>query len=268
MEWSVYTIIPEFIIAPGYSEKWYEDKSKWLVLEPENLVTLKHKNESHILSSGFYGMGNDLTIINDLTIPVKVKLAVFTKTEYAPSEITKFDIFTNKSNNHLKFMEIFIKEFELSRFDSQVMKDLSHSFSELYESVIQIDRSRNNSTRTMIDPRLIWIHRVIRNQYQEQLTLNILADKLQCNPVYLSNTYSKVFKFSPMKHLQAVRIKKAQQLLVETDLPISEITKSVGYISKSQFASYFKKHVGVTPSEYRRNLILGKGGMNHDSKCE
>jgi YesN/AraC family two-component response regulator len=261
MEWSTYTIIPKFIIAPGYSEKWYEDKSKWLVIEPENSITLKHNNERHILSSGSIGVGNAFTIINHLSIPVKVNIVVFRKIKalHMEPEIINYDIFPKSTKINREFAKIFGSIFEQSVFDNQTAEELSQSFADLYESAIQIDRNRNKSSRIQIDSRLIWIHRIIRNQYQQQLTLDILADKLQCNPVYLSNTYSKVFKYSPMKHLQIVRIIKSQQLLVETDLPINEITQSVGYISKSQFASYFKKHVGVTPSEYRRNMMIGKG---------
>ncbi|MGZ0049311.1 helix-turn-helix domain-containing protein [Brevibacillus gelatini] len=55
--------------------------------------------------------------------------------------------------------------------------------------------------------------------------------------------------------MQLIRIKKAQELLENTNLPINKIAKSVGYISNSHFTSYFKKYVGVTPVEYRKTFV-------------
>lgn len=110
-----------------------------------------------------------------------------------------------------------------------------------------------------IDLRLIRVNRIIRNEYEKPHTLESLAEIIKCNPVYLSNMYSKVFKCPPIKHLQKVRIKKAQILLAETSISIFEVTRFVGYISNSQFSDYFKKHTGLTPSSYRKKFTFREG---------
>jgi transcriptional regulator GlxA family with amidase domain len=56
---------------------------------------------------------------------------------------------------------------------------------------------------------------------------------------------------TPSEYLARLRMDKARQLLKTTFLSIKQIMAAVGYNSKSYFAKHFKRHCGVTPSEYR-----------------
>jgi len=56
---------------------------------------------------------------------------------------------------------------------------------------------------------------------------------------------------SPADFIRNVRMKRAAQLLSETDLPIGEVADRVGYNTHKAFATNFKKMFGVLPSEYR-----------------
>jgi AraC-like DNA-binding protein len=103
----------------------------------------------------------------------------------------------------------------------------------------------------LLDSRLLIVNRYIRQHYAEPLTLDTLAALIGCNPVYLSNMYSKVFHISPMKYLQSVRMSKSLELLTETDLSITEISNAVGYVTVSQFGTIFKRYYRITPYEYR-----------------
>lgn len=103
-----------------------------------------------------------------------------------------------------------------------------------------------------LDKRLIMVHRYIRMHYYQPLTLNDLAELIKSNPVYLSNMFSKVFHISPIKYLQKIRMRKASELLLSTDMSIREISQALGYISNSQFSNIFKQYYGCTPREFRR----------------
>jgi transcriptional regulator GlxA family with amidase domain len=59
---------------------------------------------------------------------------------------------------------------------------------------------------------------------------------------------------SPHKYYMNIRIKNAKELLEQTDLQINVIAKNCGYEDALYFAQAFKKHVGATPSEYRKIL--------------
>ena len=52
---------------------------------------------------------------------------------------------------------------------------------------------------------------------------------------------------------RGTRMKKAASLLVETKLPISQISESIGILNTNYFYSVFKKKFGMTPLAYRRS---------------
>lgn len=105
-----------------------------------------------------------------------------------------------------------------------------------------------------IDPRFMKINRYLCQHYNEAVTLRQLADIFEINPVYLSNMYSKHFSIPPIKHLQQIKMRKAQELLGTTDLCIKDISHHLGYISPSQFSGLFKRYFGCTPVQYRRKV--------------
>lgn len=135
-------------------------------------------------------------------------------------------------------------------------------FNLLYPSLLEITskslkvKQQVDEPSGKIDNRLIMVNRYIRQHYSDPLNLQILADLIMCNPIYLSNTYSKVFLIPPMKYLQNIRMKKARELLKNTKISIKDITVCLGYVSSSQFSSVFKHYNGCTPLEYRRSACM------------
>ena len=71
--------------------------------------------------------------------------------------------------------------------------------------------------------------------------------------------YNAVFReitgTSPTRYIAELRMNHACSLLNGTDIPIGVIGESVGYPDKHFFSKLFKKHVGVSPQEYRRRCI-------------
>ena len=56
---------------------------------------------------------------------------------------------------------------------------------------------------------------------------------------------------SPIDYVTDLRIRRAQQMLSETDLSISEIVDQIGYYSISSFIKRFRQYTGMTPGEFR-----------------
>lgn len=67
--------------------------------------------------------------------------------------------------------------------------------------------------------------------------------------------FRKVFKdytgYAPAKYLQELKLRKAKHLLISTSQSVKEISFLLGYQSTEYFFSFFKKHTGLTPLEYR-----------------
>jgi AraC-like DNA-binding protein len=69
--------------------------------------------------------------------------------------------------------------------------------------------------------------------------------------VQLFRKTKALFGESPNDYIQQFRLKKASQLLVESELTVSEIAYQVGYSSPGYFATAFKGRYGCSPSEWK-----------------
>lgn len=90
--------------------------------------------------------------------------------------------------------------------------------------------------------------------YTEPITLSDLSKTFHISHHHPSHTFKSETGISPMKYIIHRRIGESQNLLMNTDMLISDICASVGFIDNSYFSTIFKKYVGLTPSEYRNHF--------------
>ncbi len=96
------------------------------------------------------------------------------------------------------------------------------------------------------------VEQYIRAHFHEDLTLNLLADMVYLNPNYLSNLFAQVTGCTLSKYLKQVRMEKAQELLLNTNRKITDISQAVGFPSTSYFCKSFQKLFGTTPEKFRQ----------------
>jgi len=92
----------------------------------------------------------------------------------------------------------------------------------------------------------------IQEHYREALSLDLLAEKAFRTPHYLSSIFIQEKGVGINKYIKNVRMEKARELLMGTNMKISEICEQVGYGSVSYFCRSFRNEYGVTPEQYRR----------------
>jgi AraC-like DNA-binding protein len=85
-------------------------------------------------------------------------------------------------------------------------------------------------------------------------SLKEAAGQLDISPEYLSRTFKKVMKKSYVEYVTEIRMSKAQELLKNTDLPITDIAFEVGYQTHSYFTSLYRKMTGITPRQFRDSV--------------
>lgn len=96
----------------------------------------------------------------------------------------------------------------------------------------------------------------IEHNYNEKLMINDLAQKFFLNPSYLSGLFKEETGKPFTAYLVECRLNKAVELLENTDLSSSEISVQVGYEDYFHFSKLFKKHIGISPSNYRKSKRL------------
>jgi two-component system response regulator YesN len=91
-----------------------------------------------------------------------------------------------------------------------------------------------------------------RNYSSDALSLNEIADEVHISPTYVSTLFKKYKDINFSEYLSKIRMKKAAELLVNTDWKSYEIAEKVGYSNPQYFSVVFKRYFGYTPSEYKQ----------------
>ena len=90
---------------------------------------------------------------------------------------------------------------------------------------------------------------------QQPLTLHTLAAIAHLQPTYFSDAFQAETGLRPILYLTCRRIERAQLLLLSTPKPMKEIAAACGFPDANYFFRVFRRHVGMTPSDYRRQLL-------------
>ncbi|MFD2329342.1 response regulator [Cohnella sp. GCM10020058] len=98
------------------------------------------------------------------------------------------------------------------------------------------------------------LNRYIAEHLNKDLSLALLADVVYLNPSYLSNLYKTYTGRNISDYITELRVERAKGLLSESQAKVQEIALAVGFDTAGYFTRFFKKHVGVTPQEYRSRL--------------
>lgn len=93
----------------------------------------------------------------------------------------------------------------------------------------------------------------IEQHYHEEFSLERLADAVHLSKAYVSRIFHQETGSKLMDYINARRIKQACQLLITSNSSVEEIGIQVGISNASYFNQVFKKMLGVTPLQYRKN---------------
>jgi AraC-like DNA-binding protein len=99
------------------------------------------------------------------------------------------------------------------------------------------------------------IKECIENEYANpNLSLDFLSDKFSVNSKYLSRLFKETFGENFLDFLASVRIGKAKELLINSEVPILEVGEKVGYPNSATFRRVFRKIEGLPPQDYRSRM--------------
>ena len=96
----------------------------------------------------------------------------------------------------------------------------------------------------------------IYNNYFNDISIEEVASHVNITRAYLFRLFKKYLSTSPQQFLINLRLQKAQALIENSTLCIGDVARSVGYRDVLLFSKVFKKSIGLTPSEFRKNKNL------------
>ncbi|GGO04838.1 AraC family transcriptional regulator [Saccharibacillus kuerlensis] len=100
--------------------------------------------------------------------------------------------------------------------------------------------------------RIFEVVRYINEHYMEELTLQLLSERLYVSPYSISRSFKEATGFTFVEYVNSVRVKEAITLLLNSSLKVNVIARKVGFGSVTHFGRVFKEVTGRAPLFYRK----------------
>jgi AraC family transcriptional regulator len=94
----------------------------------------------------------------------------------------------------------------------------------------------------------------IEEHLSEDVPLPALAELVGLSPYHFARAFKQSFGLPPHRYLTSRRIEKAKSLLAQPAVSVTQIGFDLGFSEVSSFTNAFRKHAGLSPTEYRRSL--------------
>jgi AraC family transcriptional regulator len=94
----------------------------------------------------------------------------------------------------------------------------------------------------------------MQSNLHQELSLGDLAALVDQSRFHFCRAFKKSLGVSPLRHVRALRIEAARDLLKLRGMTIAEVAEAVGFKGAAQFSRTFFAVMNMTPSEYRRSL--------------
>ena len=112
-------------------------------------------------------------------------------------------------------------------------------------------------TRGVDRPVPAWLARaraLVERNFAQPLALRSVARRVGVHPVHLARTFRRVYQMTLGGYLRQVRLEFARRELALSTASLCDIAAAAGFCDQSHFSRSFKRHMGLTPAEYRLAL--------------
>ncbi len=130
---------------------------------------------------------------------------------------------------------------ELFAFICRAQRSLPGS--DIFESV---------DSSVLLEPNIQQAAKYIADHFREDISLADVAARAYMSESYFSRKFKKITGLNFSEYLTSTRIKAADDLLLQTSMSIAEIAAACGFSDANYFGDIFKKHKGMSPTQYRR----------------
>ena len=157
-------------------------------------------------------------------------------------------------------MQADLKRFEEAYFQTKILsEDQYQGFVRMLETFAHHLALIGNSilvSETRVEPESVQKARAfIDSNYDRPISLNEAAKAVNTSVRYFCKVFKNYTGITFVEYLTRLRIEKSKSLLLNPHKRISEVAFEVGFESLTQFNRSFKKHTGMTPTEFRTQKV-------------
>lgn len=199
-------------------------------------------------------------IISDIMMPEMdgIEFCTTIKNDIRYSHIPIILLTAKSSENHqLEGLNVGADDYITKPFNMKILKlrinkiiEMNAVRKQIFTEEIKIEPSR--LTITPLDQQLIEkaIQIVEDNIKETDFSVEELANRLNISRSYFYKKMIKITGKKPIEFIRIIRMKRAQQLLTESQMLVSEIAYTLGYNSPKTFSKHFKEEFNINPSDF------------------
>lgn len=125
-------------------------------------------------------------------------------------------------------------------------------FKQIFDTLVPVYAEWVRVKKEEKDEVIEYVMKTMETQYAEDISLDLIAEKLDMSSAYLSVYIKEKTGANFSDHLNRMRIQRAKELLIGSNFSIQSIGEQIGYRNGTSFIRMFKKMTGETPGEFRR----------------
>ena len=234
----------------GKNNFWY----KVLYDIDENGYYSKESSILSISAEGWENSGGDIALcdLNNNGILDMVLLCTDKPTTAGRAYRWYYVAYDLKPDGHYNSLSSLNTTLEVLRLRINKIIEMNVKRQEIFNQDIKIEPSR--ITITPLDQQLVEkaIQIVEDNISETEFSVEELASSLNISRSYFYKKMIKITGKKPIEFIRTIRMKRAQQLLTESQMQVSEIAYTLGYNSPKIFSKHFKEEFNISPSEFIR----------------
>ena len=235
-------------ITKGTSTFLIENKK---IITKKNSIVLISNLENHSMTIHETPYERYVVNLNNLLKINLLPSEIYTKTLQNRPEDFPYIFEFNDDDAHIitQILNLLLKEKSSEQFSDH------HESLLINQLLIMVFRSNPDffkNTKSDFENTIYKIQDYINKNYKEEINLDLIENKFYINKYEVSRNFKKITGYNFKTYLILVRLSRAKDLLVNSNLTIAEISSEVGYNSESLFVRMFKKYEDTTPTRYRR----------------
>jgi AraC family transcriptional regulator len=105
----------------------------------------------------------------------------------------------------------------------------------------------------------------IEDKLDSTIRVSDLAGLVRLSSAHFSRTFQETFGETPFAYVMKRRMVRAQQLMLTSRVPLSQVALACGMCDQAHFSRTFRRIVGTNPGTWRRQFLLDTGPGEHAS---
>jgi AraC-like DNA-binding protein len=127
------------------------------------------------------------------------------------------------------------------------------------------ESSAESSTRGLDARQLRRVNETIQENIAEPISVSMLSSVAGLSRSHFSHAFRTSVGRTPHAHIVRLRMERAMKLMLDTDVPLSEIALATGFSDQAHFSNKFRRSAGMTPTQWRK---AHQPGNEHESAIE